>query len=258
MPGLCSLCCFTLCVWCLVFLSTGLFLLLLEVKKHPAQGASAKAEAAVLLIAAEVVLGVVLGLAPVLALVLPEETGAGMTEEETIVVVIVGNPPANRFGVMAIGSVITAAPTILHPVMLALNAENPRRAVAEAVAVAIVMLEEVIVMEEGSVEVMVATEGTTVAVVTAEAEVVAMETVTEVVVTVTEVVATVTEVVAIVMAAAVVVVVVVMAIALLVLLPSSGLAIGTVTAARGITSLPKLPAFVAKRLSLKQAALLSI
>lgn len=211
-----------------------------------------------------------------------------MTAEEMIMVVNAVNPLANRFGVPVIGSVITAKPTILHPAMLALNAENPKRAEAVLlvviegmVAVKIGMAEAVIDMGVVAVEAM-ATEGTIVAAVTAEAvvEVIAMVavTVTEVVVTVTEVVATVTEavvtvmvVVAVIVMAAVVIVTgvvavivmavvavaVVMVIALLVLLLSSGLVIGTAIAARAIISLPKLPAFVAKHLSLKQAAVLS-
>lgn len=204
-----------------------------------------------------------------------------MTAEEMIMVVNAVNPLANRFGVPVIGSVITAKPTILHPAMLALNAENPKRAEAVLlvviegmVAVKIGMAEAVIDMGVVAVEAM-ATEGTIVAAVTAEAvaEVIAMVavTVTEVVATVTEAVVTVMVVVAVIVMAAVVIVTgvvavivmavvavaVVMVIALLVLLLSSGLVIGTAIAARAIISLPKLPAFVAKHLSLKQAAVLS-
>jgi hypothetical protein len=252
-------------------LSTGPVLLPLEMKKHAAQGAAVKAEAAALLIAAEASLAQGAVPAPVLALALPEEMVVEITTAEEMTVVVAVNPLANKFGVMVTGNATTAAPTTLLHVTHALNAENPKRVAAaaiEAMAVAIVM-EEVIVtevaviaMEEVVEATAEATEVVTEATVAATAEVVAAVTVMAVVVIVMVAVVIVMEAVVTAMEVAVIVMEVVavaaavMEIALPALLQSSGLVIGIVASAKGIISLPRPHASVAKHPSLKHVAVL--
>jgi hypothetical protein len=247
---------FTLCVWCLVFLSTGLVLLPLEMKKNAAQRAAA--EAAALLVAVEAVpvqeaaLGLALALVPV-----PPGTDAGMTAE-TIVVGNAVNLPANKSGVMVTGNVTIVVLITLLPVMLASNAESLSEAVAAVVEIEDTGLVTVMEEEEEVVEDMEVTEGTTVAV----TEVAVEEAIAMVAVTVTvaaeigteAVVATVMEAVVIAMAVVVAVeVAVVMVTALLALLLNLDLVIGTVIAARDIILQPSLPASAVVLASLKNS-----